>query len=122
MHLHDGKKSKDLTFRGKVTVLMPHQSKVEEWTKSTFSKQNEIDWNKAIQLVKNTNYEKNIALYLKKSLMKGNVTDIPCFVDEAFLSEPLYVFSLYWKYKQVTVLLHHTLILIVKLVYFKEDI
>ena len=53
--------------------------------KSTFSKQNEIDWNKAIQLVKNTNYEKSIALYLKKSLMKGNVTDIPCFVDEAFL-------------------------------------
>ena len=53
--------------------------------KSTFSKQNEIDWNKAIQLVKNTNYEKNIALYLKKSLMKGNVTDIPCFVDETFL-------------------------------------
>ena len=40
MHLHDGKKSKDLTFRGKVTVLMPHQSKVEEWTKSTFSNQN----------------------------------------------------------------------------------
>ena len=40
IHLHDGKKSKDLTFRGKVTIIMPHQSKVEEWTKGTFSNQN----------------------------------------------------------------------------------
>ena len=40
IHLHDGKKSKDLTFRGKVTIIMPHQSKVEEWTKGTFSNRN----------------------------------------------------------------------------------
>ena len=38
IHLHDGKKSKDLTFRGKVTVLMPHQSIVEEKDKRYFFK------------------------------------------------------------------------------------
>ena len=37
-NMHDGKNSKDLTFRRKVTVLMPHQSKVGEKDKRYFFK------------------------------------------------------------------------------------
>ena len=46
------------------------------------SKQNQNDWIKAIKLTKDTDFERNLQLYLKRSLCKGTMIDIPCFIDE----------------------------------------
>ena len=46
------------------------------------SKQNQNDWIKAIKLTKDTDFERNLLLYLKRSLCKRTMIDIPCFIDE----------------------------------------
>ena len=46
------------------------------------SKQNQNDWIKAIKLTKDTDFERNLQLYLKRSLCKRTMIDIPCFIDE----------------------------------------
>ena len=51
------------------------------------SKKNQNDWMKAIQLTKDTSYERNLQLYLKKSLHKAKLVDIPCFIDEIALKK-----------------------------------
>ena len=61
---------------------------LKKFVQKGISKQNEMDWSKAIQLTKKTNYyEKRIALYLKRSIRKEKVVDIPCFIDEKFLKK-----------------------------------
>ena len=45
------------------------------------SKENHDDWVNAIQLIKNTNVESNVKLYLEKVIKNGHVMDIPCFID-----------------------------------------
>ena len=45
------------------------------------SKENYDVWAKAIKLVKNTNTEANIKLYLEKIIENGHIVDIPCFID-----------------------------------------
>ena len=48
-----------------------------------FSKKNQSDWAKIIQLSKETsNIEGNICLYLKKCLKNEKVTDLPCYINE----------------------------------------
>ena len=46
------------------------------------SKKNQKDWICAIQLVKNTDLEKNISSYLKRSSKNQRVVDIPCYINE----------------------------------------
>ena len=51
------------------------------------SKENQKDWHRAIQLVKNTDLEKNIFLYLKRSSKNPRVVDIPCYINEDTIME-----------------------------------
>ena len=46
------------------------------------SKKNQNDWIKAIQLTKDTNFKRNLQLYLKRSLRKEKMFDIPCYIDD----------------------------------------
>ena len=45
------------------------------------SKENYDDWIKAIKLIKNTDTEANIKLYLEKIIENSHIVDIPCFID-----------------------------------------
>ena len=45
-------------------------------------KQNQNDWNNAIQLTRNSKLEKNILLYLKKSSKHEKLIEIPCYIDK----------------------------------------
>ena len=51
------------------------------------SKENQKDWHRAIQLVKNTDLEKNISSYLKRSSKNPRVVDIPCYINEDTIME-----------------------------------
>ena len=51
------------------------------------SKKNQNDWIKAIQLTKNTKYEKNIYLYLKSSFAMKKLMDIPCYIDKEVIEK-----------------------------------
>ena len=71
------------------------------------SKENQKDWHRAIQLVKNTDLEKNIFLYLKRSSKNPRVVDIPCYINEDTIMEFSKMSKLndtdfgkfdYWKY------------------------
>ena len=45
------------------------------------SKTNQNNWIKALKMTKNTNLEKNVALYIKKVIKIGHVVDVPCYID-----------------------------------------
>ena len=49
------------------------------------SKQNEIKWIDAIQITKNTDFERNISFYLRRSVKKEKLKDLPCFIDKSTL-------------------------------------
>ena len=51
------------------------------------SKKNQNDWINAIQLAKETDFERNLQLYLKRSLWKAKLIDIPCYIDENILQK-----------------------------------
>ena len=51
------------------------------------SKNIQNDWIKAIQIAKETDFERNIKLYLKRSLWKAKLVDIPCYIDENILKK-----------------------------------
>ena len=46
------------------------------------SKKNRTDWSRAIKLVKNTDLEKKISSYLKRSSKNHRVVDIPCYINK----------------------------------------
>ena len=46
------------------------------------SKKNQNDWIKAIQLMKDTEFKRNLQLYLKRILRKEKMFDIPCYIDD----------------------------------------
>ena len=60
---------------------------LKKFIQGGMSKKNQNDWNTAIQLAKNTNFERNLKLYLKRSLCKGKMMDIPCYIDENTLQK-----------------------------------
>ena len=45
------------------------------------STKNQSDWIKALQMTKNTNFEKNVILYIKKVIKLGHYVDIPCYIN-----------------------------------------
>ena len=55
------------------------------------SKNNGNDWIKAIELVKDTDFERNLQLYLKRSLGKAKMLDIPCYIEENTLKKSSYL-------------------------------
>ena len=62
---------------------------LQKFIQGGMSKKNQNDWIRAIQLTKNTNLERNLQLYLKKSLCRGGMLeehgwtfDIPCYFDK----------------------------------------
>ena len=52
------------------------------FTQRGLSKKNQKDWTRAIQLVKNTDLEKKISSYLKRSSKNQRVIDIPCYINK----------------------------------------
>ena len=54
------------------------------------SKNNGNDWLKAIELTKDTDFERNLQLYLKRSLGKAKMLDIPCYIEENTLKKSSY--------------------------------
>ena len=46
------------------------------------SMENKKDWITAIQMTKNTDFERNIYLYLKRGFKNAKVVDIPCFIGK----------------------------------------
>ena len=46
----------------------------------------QMDWTKAIQLTKDTDLEKNVLLYLKRSSKNERVVDLPCYIDEEIVN------------------------------------
>ena len=55
---------------------------LKKWRVRGLSKKNHEDWKKAIQLTKNTPFEENIKLYMRKVMKKKARIDVPCYVDE----------------------------------------
>ena len=51
------------------------------------SKKNQNNWINAIQLAKETDFERNLQLYLKRSLWKAKIIDVPCYIDENILQK-----------------------------------
>ena len=51
------------------------------------SKNNGNDWLKSIELAKDTDFERNLQLYLKRSLGKAKMLDIPCYIEENTLKK-----------------------------------
>ena len=51
------------------------------------SKKNQNDWINAIQLAKETDLKRNLELYLKRSLRKAKLIDIPCYIDENIIQK-----------------------------------
>ena len=65
------------------------------------SKQNQNDWIKAIKLTKNTDFERNLQLYLKRSLCKRTMIDIPCFIDENTMQKSCELINKYGSLKYI---------------------
>ena len=59
---------------------------VKKFNQRGLSKQNEINWINAIQITKNTDFERNISFYLKRSLKKEKLKDLACFIGESTLA------------------------------------
>ena len=55
------------------------------------SKNNGNDWLKSIELAKDTDFERNLQLYLKRSLGKAKMLDIPCYIEENTLKKSSYL-------------------------------
>ena len=45
------------------------------------SKKNQNNWIKALQMTKNTSFEKNVDMYIKKVIKIGHFVDVPCYID-----------------------------------------
>ena len=48
---------------------------------------NQSDWINAIRITKETDLEKPVISYLKKCSKNSRVIDLPCYIDEEFLTK-----------------------------------
>ena len=55
---------------------------LKKFIRRGLSIKDQLDWTKAIQLIKHTNLEKNVLLYLKKSSKNKRVVNLPCYINE----------------------------------------
>ena len=72
---------------------------LKKWSLRGLSKKNEADWVKAIQMTRNTNFEKNLLLYIKKVIKFGHFVDVPCYIDANVLKRSTQ-FTIAKAYKQ----------------------
>ena len=79
---YDDLKSCQLINRSSKTILENSRFWLQKLVHQGMSKKNQNDWIKAIQLTKDTDFERNLQLYLKRSFCKGKIIDIPCCIDE----------------------------------------
>ena len=68
--------------RSSKSILANPRFWLQKFIQLGMSKKNQNDWIQAIQLTKDTDFETNIQLYLKKSFSKGKIMNIPCCIDE----------------------------------------
>ena len=71
-----------LVNRSSVSILANPKFWLNKFVQNGMSKENQNNWIKAIQMTKNTDFERNIQFYLKRSIAKGNLVDIPCYIYE----------------------------------------
>ena len=76
-----------LVNRSSVSILANPKFWLTKFIQKGMSSKNHNDWMKAIQLTKDTDLKRNLQLYLKKSLGKEKLVDIPCFIDEIALKK-----------------------------------
>ena len=79
---YDDLKSCQLINRSSKSILANSRFWLQKLVHQGMSKKNQNDWIKAIQLTKDTDFERNLLLYLKRSFCKGKIIDIPCCIDE----------------------------------------
>ena len=60
---------------------------LKKWRLRGLSKKNQEDWVKAIQMTRNTNFEKNVDLYIKKIIQYGHFVDVPCYINNNVLEK-----------------------------------
>ena len=70
---------------------------LKKFVRRGLSKKNQSDWAKIIQLVKDSDIERNICLYLKKCLKNKKVTDLPCYyINEYTVRNSKRVLRQFW--------------------------
>ena len=60
---------------------------LKKWRLRGLSQKNQEDWVKAIQMTRNTNFEKNVDLYIKKIIKYGHFVDVPCYINNIVLEK-----------------------------------
>ena len=64
------------------TILINPIFWLKKWSFNRgLSKKNQSEWIKALELTKNTNFERNVGLYIKKVIKIGHFVDIPCYIN-----------------------------------------
>ena len=76
-----------LVNRSSKSILGNPKFWLRKFVQRGMSKKNQNDWINAIQLARETDFERNIQLYLKRSLWKAKIIDIPCYIDENILKK-----------------------------------
>ena len=80
-------KACQLINRSSQSILANPRFWLKKFIQNGMTKKNQNDWLKAIQLTKDTEYERNVLLYLKRSLGMTKLMDIPCYIDEFALQK-----------------------------------
>jgi len=85
----------NLNFKDIISCLQINQSSksfldnpsfwIKKFIQRGLSKQNQLDWMSAIQITKNTRFERNISFYLRKILKKEKLKDLPCFINASVI-------------------------------------
>ena len=76
-----------LVNRSSKSILGNPKFWLRKFVQRGMSKKNQNNWINAIQLAKETDFERNLQLYLKRSLWKAKIIDIPCYIDENILKK-----------------------------------
>ena len=75
-------KACQLINRSSQSILANPRFWLQKFIQNGMTKKNQTDWIKAIQLTRDTEYESNLQLYLKRSFGMAKLVDIPCYIDE----------------------------------------
>ena len=60
---------------------------LKKFVRRGISRKNEMDWNKAIKMTRNTTLETNVLFYLRRSFKHKRLVDFPCYIDENVVSK-----------------------------------
>ena len=88
-----------LINRSSKLILDNSKFLLKKFVQNGMSKKNQNDWIKAIQLTRNTKFERNIYLYLKRSFRMKKMMDIPCYIDKEVIEKSAKKFKKDAKYQ-----------------------